>query len=133
MFSAAAVQSAIVPTLVVSSSIANSNSCVTTGAGYLNAMDAYHGGGLNVNSAYFDINRNRQHDDNVSISGGTQSAISSIDFGIGAIGQAGFTGSNVIVQGSGPNTSKATDNIADVGTFFNAITSRRTSWREITN
>ena len=133
VFSAAAVQSAIVPTLVVSSSIANSNSCVTTGAGYLNAMDAYHGGGLNVNSAYFDINRNRQHDDNVSISGGTQSAISSIDFGIGAIGQAGFTGSNVIVQGSGPNTSKATDNIADVGTFFNAITSRRTSWREITN
>ena len=132
VFTAAALRPTAVPTLVVSSSIANSGTCVSTGAGYLNAMDAYHGGSLPLTDTYFDINRNGSGDELETVSG-KQRAISSIDFGIGAIGQAGFTGNNVIVQGSGPNPAKATDNIADVGTRKLLPFSRRTSWREITN
>jgi type IV pilus assembly protein PilY1 len=129
VFTAAAVRSSTTPTLTVSSSIVNSTSCTTTGAGYLNAMDAYHGGGLS--DSYFDINRSGVTSDE-TFSSGTKT-VGSIDFGVGTIGQAGFTGDNVIVQGSGVNTGTTTDNTADVGTKKYTKTSRRVSWREIVN
>jgi len=131
IFTAAALRPSVTPALVVSSAVANSSACVSTGAGYLNAMDAYSGGGLP--NSYFDINRNGKSDETFTDSGGIVRQVGSIDFGIGAIGDAGFTGSNVIVQGSGANTTKTSDNTADVGTLTFTKTSRRTSWREIIN
>ena len=128
VFTAAVLRQGTPPTLVVSSSIANSNSCVSDGAGYLNAFDAYHGGGLNGTS-YFDINRNGSFDDEKL----GALPITSIDFGIGSIGQAGFSGNNVIVQGSGPSPTRATDSFGDVGLKGSPRVSRRISWREITN
>jgi len=98
VFTAATLRSSVVPTVVVSSSIASTGTCVTSGAGYLNAFDAYHGGSL-VGTSYFDINRNGSSTDEKPNL--VNKFITSIDFGIGAIGQAGFAGSNVIVQGSG--------------------------------
>ncbi len=132
VFSAATVRPSVIPTLVVSSNIASSSSCVSDGAGYLNAFDAYHGGSLSVADTYFDINRNGLADEKFFISGADR-AVTSIDFGIGAIGQAGFTGNNVIVQGAGPKPSGSANNFADVGTRPATVVSRRTSWREITN
>ena len=129
VFTEATLRSSVTPTLVVSSAISSSASCVSTGAGYLNAMDAYRGGGLSV--SYFDINRDGQRNETFT-AGATTQQISSIDFGIGEIGKAGFTGANVIVQGSGPQTGGA-PNTADVGLLGSPIVSRRTSWREITN
>jgi len=132
VFTAAVVRSAATPALIVSSAISNSDSCVSTGAGYLNAMDAYSGGSLPV--SYFDINRNRLGDETfVPPGGGAALQVGSIDFGIGAIGDIGFTGANAIAQGSGANTGKARDNLADVGILASPTVSRRTSWREITN
>ena len=135
VFTAAVVRPSTTPSLVVSSAISNSGSCVSTGAGYLNAMDAYHGGSLPV--SYFDINRNGLSDEffhRTADQAGVNRQVSSIDFGIGAIGDVGFTGANVIAQGSGANTGAASDNLADVGTLnpFSVI-SRRTSWRELVN
>ena len=127
VFTEASVRSSITPTLVVSSAVANSASCVSNGSGYLNAMDAYHGGSLSV--SYFDINRDGKHDETF---GAGNKQVSSIDFGIGEIGKAGFTGANVIVQGSGPSTG-GVPNTGDVGLFDTTIISRRTSWREIAN
>ena len=130
VFSQANVRPATTPTLVVSSNIVNNNSCTTTGAGYLNAMDAYHGGSLT--QSYFDINRNGSATDETFIpNGGTAKVISSIDFGVGTIGQSGTTGDNVIVQGSGVNTGQNSNNTADVGTKKFTKVSRRISWREI--
>ncbi|MFM6990831.1 MAG: pilus assembly protein, partial [Rhodoferax sp.] len=129
VFTEAALRTSVTPTLVVSSAIANSASCVSTGAGYLNAMDAYRGGSLAV--SYFDINRDGQRNETFT-AGAALQQVSSIDFGIGEIGKAGFTGANVIVQGSGPTTGGA-PNTGDVGLFDNTIVSRRTSWRELNN
>lgn len=130
VFSQANVRPATTPTLVVSSNIVNNNSCTTTGAGYLNAMDAYHGGSLT--QSYFDINRNGSATDETFIpTGGAAKVISSIDFGVGTIGQSGTTGDNVIVQGSGVNTGQNSNNTADVGTKKFTKVSRRISWREI--
>lgn len=129
VFTAANLRPATTPTLTVSSSIVNNTSCTTTGAGYLSAMDAYHGGGLS--SSYFDINRNGNTTDETFTSSGVSKTVGSIDFGVGTIGQAGYTGDNVVVQGSGVNTSKTSDNTADVGTKKFTKVSRRISWREI--
>lgn len=127
VFGAASVRSAATPTLVVSSNIMNTSACATTGVGYLNAMDAYHGGGLT--ESYFDINRNGRYSDEVLGNGNT---IGSIDFSTGSIGQAGFLGSNVIVQGGGTDLTNANNgNTADVGTKSSTTSSRRVSWREI--
>jgi hypothetical protein len=95
-------------------------------------MDAYSGGSLPI--SYFDINRNGLRDETfVPPGGGAALQVGSIDFGIGAIGDIGFTGANAIAQGSGANTGKARDNLADVGILASPKVSRRTSWREITN
>jgi type IV pilus assembly protein PilY1 len=132
VFTAATVRSTAAPTLVVSSNVASSGTCVADGSGYLNAFDAYHGGSLSIANGYFDINRNGITDEKFTV-GGNDYGVTSIDFGIGAIGQAGFTGNNVIVQGSGAKEAGKANNLADVGTAKGAIVSRRTSWREITN
>ena len=129
VFTAANLRPSTTPTLTVSSSIVNNTSCTTTGAGYLSAMDAYHGGGLS--SSYFDINRNGNTTDETFTYSGMSKTVGSIDFGVGTIGQAGYTGDNVVVQGSGVNTSKTSDNTADVGTKKFTKVSRRISWREI--
>jgi len=127
VFGAAAVRSAVTPTLIVSSNIMNTSACATTGVGYLNAMDAYHGGGLT--ESYFDINRNGSYSDEVL---GNGNAIGSIDFSTGSIGQAGFLGSNAVVQGGGTDLTNANNgNTADVGTKSSTTSSRRVSWREI--
>jgi hypothetical protein len=120
--SAAAVRNASTPTLVVSSNIFSSESCDAVGKGFLNAMDAYGGGGLT--ESYFDINRNRQFsDETFKDQNGADKIISSIDFGIGNIGQGGFPGNNAVVQGAkGPGST---------GTKGGKITSSRISWREI--
>ncbi len=130
VFTAAAFRSSTTPAIVVSSAISTSNSCVSTGAGYLNAMDAYSGGSLP--SSYFDINRNGMRDETFTDAGGVQRQVSSIDFGIGAIGGVGFSGANVIAQGAGANAGTTRDNLADVGILITPKVSRRTSWREIT-
>ena len=122
--SAATVRNASTPTLVVSSNIfsSNSNSCSITGQGFLNAMDAYHGGGLT--ESYFDINRNRSSfDETFAGANGAEKVISSVDFGIGNIGQGGFPGDNVVVQGTGGP--------GDTGTKGGKTSSSRISWREI--
>ena len=129
VFTEATLRSSVTPTLVVSSAIASSASCVSNGAGYLNAMDAYHGGSLSV--SYFDINRDGKRNETFGTAGNLQQ-ISSIDFAIGEIGKAGFSGANVIVQGSGPSTG-GVPNTADVGLLGSTDVSRRTSWREINN
>ena len=130
VFTAATLRSAATPALVVSSTISSTGTCVASGAGYLNAFDAYHGGSL-PNSSYFDINRNGSTaDEKIST---TNHYITSIDFGIGAIGRAGFTGDNVIVQGSGAKPAGSASNMADVGTIKSTAVSRRTSWREVIN
>ena len=92
-------------------------------------MDAYHGGSLSV--SYFDINRDGKRNETFGTAGNLQQ-ISSIDFAIGEIGKAGFSGANVIVQGSGPSTG-GVPNTADVGLLGSTDVSRRTSWREINN
>lgn len=130
VFTAATLRSAAVPALVVSSSINSTATCVASGAGYLNAFDAYHGGSL-PSSSYFDINRNGSTADEKNST--NNHYVISIDFGIGAIGRAGFTGDNVIVQGSGAKPAGSASNMADVGTVKSTAVSRRTSWREITN
>ena len=132
VFTAAQVRQSTTPTLVVSSAITKTGTCISTGAGYLNAMDAYHGGSLPV--SFFDINRDGKSNEVFQPGGsGSNLQISSIDFGIGAIGDVGFNGANVIAQGSGANTGKASDNLADVGTLSLVKVSRRTSWRELVN
>ena len=120
--SAAAVRNASTPTLVVSSNIFSSESCDAVGKGFLNAMDAYGGGGLT--ESYFDINRNRQFsDETFKGQNGADNIISSIDFGIGNIGQGGFPGNNVVVQGAkGPDSTS---------TKGGKLKSSRISWREI--
>jgi type IV pilus assembly protein PilY1 len=113
--------------LIVSSNMMNTSACATTGVGYLNAMDAYRGGGLT--ESYFDINRNGSYSDEVLVNG---NVIGSIDFSTGGIGQAGFLGNNVVVQGSGTDLTNANNgNSADVGTKSITKGSRRISWREI--
>ena len=90
-------------------------------------MDAYHGGGLT--ESYFDINRNGSYSDEVL---GNGNVIGSIDFSTGSIGQAGFLGSNAVVQGGGTDLTNANNgNTADVGTKSSTTSSRRVSWREI--
>ena len=127
VFGAASVRSAVTPTLIVSSNTMNNSACATTGVGYLNAMDAYRGGGLT--ESYFDINRNGSYSDEVL---GNRDVIGSIDFSTGGIGQAGFLGSNIIVQGSGTDLTNANNgNTADVGIKSITKVSRRISWREI--
>lgn len=131
VFTAATVRSASTPTLVVSSNIMNNNTCTGTGAGFLNALDAYRGGGLTT--SFFDINRNRNFGDE-KLNG---VAIGSIDFGIGNIGQASFPGNNVVVQGdkarSGEQANGGTPGSGngDSGTQGSTKSSRRISWREI--
>ena len=131
VFTAATVRSASTPTLVVSSNIMNNNTCTGTGAGFLNALDAYRGGGLTT--SFFDINRNRDFADE-KLNG---TAIGSIDFGIGNIGQASFPGNNVVVQG---NKARSDEQVnggtpgggnGDGGTQVSTKSSRRISWREI--
>jgi len=128
VFGAAVVRPTSPPTLEVSSNIAGNTTCATFGLGYVNAMDAYHGGGLA--ESFFDINRDGLFNE---VFGTTGNVVSSIDFGIGNIGQAGFTGNNLIVQGAGINLNPTTDNLADVAVKGVATVSRRTGWREITN
>jgi type IV pilus assembly protein PilY1 len=119
--SAATVRNAATPTLVVSSNVFASNSCDRTGQGFLNAMDAYSGGGLT--ESYFDINRNRKHNDEKFTVNGVDKIISSIDFGSGNIGGGGFPDDNVVVQG--------TEREDDTKTQSNKIRSSRISWREV--
>ena len=120
--SAPAVRNTVTPTLVVSSNIFSSNSCNSNGQGFLNAMDAYHGGGLT--ESYFDINRDRSFSDETFTGANSEDkVISSVDLGIGNIGQGGFPGDNVVVQGGeGPG---------DSGTKGSKTSSSRISWREI--
>jgi type IV pilus assembly protein PilY1 len=137
VFTTATVRSATTPTLVVSSNIMNTNTCSGSGAGYLNALDAYSGGGLIT--SYFDIDRDRSFD-NERLGG---LAIGSVDFRIGNIGQASFPGDNVVVQGNkerpdplpsggspGAGGSPGNDN-GDGRTGGSTKVSRRISWREI--
>lgn len=119
--SAATVRNAATPTLVVSSNVFASYSCDRTGQGFLNAMDAYYGGGLT--ESYFDINRNRSHADEKFTVNGVDKIISSIDFGSGNIGGGGFPDDNVVVQG--------TEREDDTKTKSNKIRSSRISWREV--
>jgi Tfp pilus tip-associated adhesin PilY1 len=124
VFSAAVVRSSSPPTLVVSSNVIKINSCGDEGFGFLNAMDAYHGGGLL--ESYFDINRNRSFADETFVgAGGTRKVISSIDFGHGNIGQGSFSGPNVMAQGS-KDVNPDDLHIPDA-----SRPSRRISWREI--
>jgi type IV pilus assembly protein PilY1 len=140
VFTAATVRSATTPTLVVSSNIMNNNTCAGTGAGYLNALDAYRGGGLKT--SYFDINRDRKFTEAFKV-GDIDVAIGSVDFGIGNIGQASFPGNNVVVQGNSTRSDQQSsdggpgaggtpggDN-GDGGTQGSTKSSRRISWREI--
>jgi len=125
VFSAAVVRSSSPPTLVVSSNVIKINSCGDEGFGFLNAMDAYHGGGLL--ESYFDINRNRSFADETFVgAGGTRKVISSIDFGHGNIGQGSFPGPNILVQ-----NSTEPDKPDNPGIKVDGRPSRRISWREI--
>jgi type IV pilus assembly protein PilY1 len=131
VFSAATVRNATTPTLLVSSNIINTNSCQSSGVGFLNAMDAYHGGSLGA--SYFDINRDHKFADE-TIDG---AAISSIDFGIGNIGKSNNPGNNVVVQGNtGKDNYTGGSNAPGVrndstGTQGGSLVPRRISWREI--
>jgi len=132
VFTAAAVRDSIPAALVVSSNILNTNSCDVTGVGYLNAMNAYRGGAFigSDGGGYFDVNRNRSFTDEKI---GT-AIISSIDFGIGNIGQASFPGNNAVVQGdserAGSSSAPGSSN-GETGTRGGINVSRRISWREI--
>jgi len=137
VFTTATVRSASTPTLVVSSNIMNNNTCSGSGAGYLNALDAYSGGGLTT--SYFDIDRDRSFD-NERLGG---QAIGSVDFRIGNIGQASFPGNNVVVQGNKERSdsppsggspgsgSMPEGDKGDTRTQGSSKVSRRISWREI--
>jgi hypothetical protein len=135
VFTAPSVRNASTPTLVVSTNIMNSNSCSGTGVGFLNAMDAFRGGGLLT--SYFDMNRDRAFDNKDKLDG--LAVVGSINFGIGNIGQASFPGNNVVVQGNkqkseGQGSGGAPapgDNKGDKGTEGSGQVSRRISWREI--
>ncbi|MDH4483074.1 MAG: PilC/PilY family type IV pilus protein [Rhodoferax sp.] len=134
VFTAPSVRNTSTPALVVSTNIVNSNSCSGTGVGFLNAMDAFRGGGLPT--SYFDMNRDRAFDNNDKLNG---LAVGSINFGIGNIGQASFPGNNVVVQGNKEKSdeqgsggaSAPSDNKGDKGTEASGQVSRRISWREI--
>ena len=77
-----------------------------------------------MTESYFDINRNRSFSDETFTGANSEDkVISSVDLGIGNIGQGGFPGDNVVVQGGeGPG---------DSGTKGSKTSSSRISWREI--
>ncbi len=127
VYSAANLRRGATPALVVSSNIVNATGCATSSAGYLNAMDAYHGGALT--DSFFDLNRNGSTQDEKFTVGNTPKSISSVDFGVGAIGQAIFSGDNIVVQGASGRAEK--QNLVDTGTKKSSQVSRRISWREV--
>ena len=91
-------------------------------------MDAFHGGGLS--ESYLDLNRNGSFTDETYNNNGAK-VIGSVNFGIGVLGQASFSGNNVLVHGSAVNATTGSDK-ADAATrrFISRIM-RRISWREI--
>lgn len=128
VFGTAVVRTGAVPSLVISSNIVDSASCVSSNSGYLNIMDAYHGGGL-VES-YVDLNRNGSFADETFNNNGAK-VISSVDFGIGVLGQASFSGNNVLLHGSAVNATTGSDRADAATKSFNNRKLRRISWREI--
>ncbi len=127
--SAATVRAGTTPYVVVSSNMVNRTACGTPNdIGYVNVMDAYHGGGLATSA--LDLNRNGSFtDETFSVSGVTK-VISSINFGIGVVGQVSFSGNNVIAHGSDPGANGL--GLADAATKNPyARKLRRVSWREI--
>lgn len=110
-----------IPTVLVSSITPQSTGCVTSGAGYLNALDAYRGGGLA--DGFFDLNANKNFtDDNGDLVGNIK-VVGGIDFGIGNIGAPKVIGNYVFVNGSNGGGGS---NIP-----ASPVVSRRISWREI--
>ena len=128
--SATTVRTGTTPFVVVSSNVVNKTACaVTNDIGYVNAMDAYHGGGLALSA--LDLNRNGSFTDETFNSNGAKVA-SSIDFGIGVVGQGSFFGNNLIAHGSSLNANGL--DVADAATKNPyARKLRRISWREIVN
>jgi type IV pilus assembly protein PilY1 len=130
VFGASVIRPGTTPTLVVSTVKRNATDCAVSGTGFVNTMDAYHGGGLT--QSYVDLRRNGNFADDTFTSGASTKVIGSIDFGLGGIGQSGFSGNNLIIQGSGSSGGGgASGNIADAGTKKFTKVSRRISWREI--
>jgi type IV pilus assembly protein PilY1 len=136
VFTAPVLRSASTPTLVVSSSIVNSSDCTDSATkGYLNAMDAYHGGGLP--SSYLYGKTTAGASAGTYGIGANSYIVGSIDLGVGAISQAKFIGNNILVKGSKPVTTggDTIDMLASVSNIAtqSTLVSRRVSWREIVN
>jgi len=112
-----------IPTVLVSSIIPQTVGCINNGAGYLNAFDAYRGGGLA--KGFFDLNGNKNFQDDYGTLTGSNKVVGGIDFGIGNISAPAVVGNFVVVQGT---TGSGNTPIAP-----NTDTSRRISWREIVN
>lgn len=127
VYSAAMLRTATTPTLVVSSNIVDNTTCGAEGLGFVNAIDAYHGGSLT--DSFFDINGNGRTNDEIFSVGGSNKVISSVDFKSGALGQAIFYGNTVVAQGVFNTSEKP--NLVDAGVKKSGQISRRVSWREI--
>ena len=127
VYSVAMLRSATTPSLVVSSNIVNNTVCQAMGSGFLNAMDAYRGGGLA--DSFFDINGNGRTNDEIFSVSNSDKVISSVDFKSGALGQAIFYGNTVVAQGVFNSGEKP--NLVDAGVKKSSQISRRVSWREI--
>lgn len=127
VYSVAMLRSTTTPSLVVSSNIVNNTVCQALGSGFLNAMDAYRGGGLA--DSFFDINGNGRTNDEIFSVSNSDKVISSVDFKSGALGQAIFYGNTVVAQGVFNSGEKP--NLVDAGVKKSSQISRRVSWREI--
>lgn len=109
-----------IPTALVSSMVPQSSGCTTSGAGYLNAVDAYRGGGLDT--SFFDMNNDKTFNETFTYGGATK-VPGSIDFNLGSFGAPSFVGDYALVN--------AQEGIGNQPTPPNTVRSGRISWREI--
>ena len=109
-----------IPTALVSSMVPQSSGCNTSGAGYLNAVDAYRGGGLDT--SFFDMNNDKSFNETFTYGGATK-VPDSIDFNLGSFGAPSVVGDYVLVN--------AQKGIGNEPVPPNTVRSGRISWREI--
>lgn len=113
-----------IPTVLVSSIIPQTVGCVNNDAGYLNAFDAYRGGGLA--KGFFDLDGDKNFlddEDDYGTLTGDNKVVGGIDFGIGNISAPAVVGNFAVVQG--------TNGSGNTPIPPNTVSSRRISWREL--